>query len=104
MENREYTVTVLTENKIGVLNRITAIYLRHKINMEGVRVMATQVPGVSMITISSYGEEAVMERIVKQLRRIVEVFDSRYKAVESITPENIYGEILSGLEEGSDIR
>ncbi|MDE6483039.1 MAG: hypothetical protein K2L01_04690 [Rikenellaceae bacterium] len=97
MDNREYTVTALTENKIGVLNRITAIYLRHKINMEGVRVIDTQVPGVSMITISSYGTEEVMERIVRQIRRIVEVFDSRYKAVESITPENIYGEILSGL-------
>lgn len=98
MDNREYTVTVLTENKIGVLNRITAIYLRHKINIEWVRVMDTSVPGVSMITISSFGREEIMERIVRQIRRIVEVFDSRFKAVESITPENIYGEILSGLE------
>lgn len=100
-EIKEYTVTVLSENKIGVLNRVTGIYLRHKINLESLRAVEASIPDVKMMIISSYTTEEQISLVVKQIKRIVEVFDARYSVVEKITPEAIYGNIISELKQSS---
>ena len=47
---KEYIVIAFTENQIGVLNRITALYLRRKINIESLKVSESSIKGISMLS------------------------------------------------------
>ena len=51
---KEYIVIAFTENQIGVLNRITALYLRRKINIESLKVSESSIKGISMFVISAF--------------------------------------------------
>ena len=88
-QNQEYIVTALTENQIGVLNRITAIYLRRKINIESLRVSESSVKGISMFIISSITTEQVMARVVKQIKKIIEVFDAEYYTADDLITQEV---------------
>ena len=88
METKEYIVTVFSENQIGVLNRITATYLRRKINIESLRVSESSIKGISMFVISAFSTEEIIEKVVKQIRKIIEVLEAEYRtADELITQE-----------------
>ena len=51
---QEYIVIAFTENQIGVLNRITGLYLRRKINIESLKVSESSIKGISMFVISAF--------------------------------------------------
>lgn len=89
METKEYIVTAFTENQIGVLNRITAIYLRRKINIESLRVSETSIKGISMFAISAFTTEEVIEKIVKHIRKIIEVLEAEYRTAEELITQEI---------------
>lgn len=80
----EYIVIAFTENHIGVLNRITSAYLRRKINIESLKVSESSVKGVSMFVISSYTTECIINKLVKQLRNIIDVIE-----VQFYTPDQL---------------
>lgn len=67
------TITALTENSPGVLHRITAMLTRRKINIESLTVSETERHGISRFTIVVDAEEELVEKIVKQIARIIEV-------------------------------
>ncbi|QCK16738.1 acetolactate synthase small subunit [Mangrovivirga cuniculi] len=72
-ENREFTLSILTENKSGLLNRITIIFTRRKINIEAINVSETEVHGVSRFTIVVRCTHEKAVKVVKQIRKIIEV-------------------------------
>ena len=69
-----YTISVFTHNMVGLLNRITVVFTRRRINIESLTVCETERKGVSRFTIvlKSESRESV-EKLVRQLRKIVEV-------------------------------
>src|SRR5690606_10872636 len=69
-----YTICVFTENTIGILNKITTLFTRRRINIESLTVSETERKGVSRFTIVIQHEsrEAV-EKLVRQIRKVVEV-------------------------------
>lgn len=71
---KEFTLSVLTEDKAGLLNNITIIFTRRKINISSLNVSTTEVPGVSRFTIviNAPSKEAI-EKVVKQIRKLVDV-------------------------------
>jgi len=77
MENKEqkeiFTISVLTENKSGILNAVTIIFTRRKMNIEALNVSETEVKGVSRITILIKSSYAKAEQVVKQIDKLVEV-------------------------------
>ena len=75
---KEYIVIAFTENQIGVLNRITALYLRRKINIESLKVSESSIKGISMFVISAFTTQEVIDKLAKQLRNIVEVIQVEY--------------------------
>ncbi|MEG1634607.1 MAG: acetolactate synthase small subunit [Rikenellaceae bacterium] len=88
MEKQEYIVTAFTENQVGVLNRITAIYLRRKINIESLRVAESSIKGLSMFVITALTTHTTIEKVVKHINKIVEVLDAKfYTSSELITQE-----------------
>jgi len=74
MENKEvFTISVLTENKSGLLNAITIIFTRRKINIEALNVSETEIEGVSRFTIVINSCYDKAEQVVKQLNKVIEV-------------------------------
>lgn len=78
MAPQEYTISILTEDKPGLLNKITVIFNRRKINITSLNVSTTEVDGVSRYTlvVSLTAEE--VEKIVKQIRKVVDVLGAFY--------------------------
>ena len=69
-----YTICVFTSNSIGLLNRITIIFTRRRINIESLTVSETERKGVSRFTIVIKHESRdEVEKLVRQIRKIVEV-------------------------------
>ena len=68
-----FTVSVLTENKSGLLNAVTIIFTRRKINIEALNVSETEVEGVSRFTIVIKSKFDRAEQVVKQINKLVEV-------------------------------
>lgn len=71
--NTRQTVSVFTENSPGVLHRITVLFTRRKINIESLTVSETERKGISRFTIVVNIDHELMEKIAKQIARIVEV-------------------------------
>jgi acetolactate synthase-1/3 small subunit len=72
-EVKLFTISVLTENKSGLLNAITIIFTRRKINIESINVSESEVAGVSRYTIVVKITREKVEKLVKQIRKLIEV-------------------------------
>ena len=69
-----YTICVFTSNSIGLLNRITIIFTRRRVNIESLTVSETERIGVSRFTIViKHDSRDEVEKLVRQIRKIVEV-------------------------------
>ncbi|MFT6865378.1 MAG: acetolactate synthase-1/3 small subunit [Cyclobacteriaceae bacterium] len=70
---KEYTLSVLTEDRAGLLNQITIIFTRRKININSLNVSTTEVAGVSRFTIVISATRDRIEKVVNQIRKLVDV-------------------------------
>ncbi len=69
----QHTLSVLVENRAGVLSRVAGLFARRGFNIESLAVGTTQNPEVSRITIVVLGDEYVIEQITKQLHKLPDV-------------------------------
>jgi len=69
----QHTISVLVENKFGVLARVSGLFSGRGYNIESLSVNSTHDPEVSKMTIVTSGDEAVIEQIDKQLNKLVDV-------------------------------
>lgn len=69
----KYVLSVLVENKSGVLSRVSGLFSRRGFNIDSLTVCETHNPGQSRMTIVVSGDEYVLEQIEKQLSKLVEV-------------------------------
>ena len=72
-EKQLYTVSVYTENNIGLLNRISAIFQRRHINIESLNISVSEIEGVSRFTILINMSEDQIKKIIGQIEKQVEV-------------------------------
>jgi acetolactate synthase I/III small subunit len=70
----KHTLSVLVENTPGALSRITGLFSGRAFNIESLNVAATLDPTLSHITLVTRGDEFIIEQIIKQLRRLIDVF------------------------------
>ncbi len=87
-EAKQYTVSVYTENNIGLLNRISAIFQKRHINIESINSSVSEIEGVSRFTIVVNVLESQMKKIIGQIEKQVEVIKAYYHTEE----ETIYQE------------
>ncbi|GJM27667.1 MAG: acetolactate synthase small subunit [Cyclobacteriaceae bacterium] len=73
-EVRSFNLSILTENKSGLLNAVTIIFTRRKINIESINVSETEVEGVSRYTIVIESTREKVEKVVKRIRKLIDVF------------------------------
>ena len=69
----EHIISVLVENKFGVLARVAGLFSARGYNIESLSVAPTLDATTSMITIVTQGEDRVIEQIIKQLNKVIEV-------------------------------
>lgn len=69
----EHIISVLVENKFGVLARVAGLFSARGYNIESLSVAPTLDPTTSMITIVTIGDDRIIEQIMKQLNKVVEV-------------------------------
>ena len=71
------TISVLVENRAGVLNRITSLFSRRAFNIDSLAVGVTDDPTLSRITIIVDSGNSVVEQVEKQLNKLIEVIKVR---------------------------
>ena len=74
---RRHVISVLVENQPGALARIIELFSARGYNIDSLNVGNTEDPTISRLTMVARGDEHTIEQIVKQLRRIVDVFKVR---------------------------
>ncbi|MEM6886048.1 MAG: acetolactate synthase small subunit [Verrucomicrobiota bacterium] len=70
-----HTLSVLVENKFGVLTRVTSLFSGRGFNIDTLNVAPTSDQKTSRMTIVVVGDDKVLDQVVKQLYRLVEVID-----------------------------
>lgn len=68
-----HTISVLVENEFGVLSRIAGLFSGRGFNIESLCVAETMDPTISTMTIVTTGNDAILEQILKQLNKLINV-------------------------------
>ncbi|MBI4823565.1 MAG: acetolactate synthase small subunit [Nitrospirae bacterium] len=68
-----HTISLLVENKFGVLSRVSGLFSGRGYNIESISVGETLDPLISQMTIVTSGDDQVIEQITKQLNKLIDV-------------------------------
>jgi len=82
--NKQYTVSIYTENNIGLLNRISAIFQRRHMNIESLNTSSSEIEGVSRFTIVVNIPKSQMKKVIGQIEKQVEVIKAYYHTEDEI--------------------
>ena len=86
----KHTISVLVENKFGVLSRVSGLFSGRGFNIESLSVGETIDPAVSLMTIVTKGDDQVVEQITKQLNKLIDVI----KVVDYMEVEHVEREMV----------
>ncbi len=81
---QEYTITVYTENQIGILNRISIIFSRRKINIHNLNTSPSEVQGIHRFNIVIEETEEIIKKLVRQIEKQVDVLKAYYNTNDEI--------------------
>jgi acetolactate synthase-1/3 small subunit len=82
-EPEKHTIAVMVENRFGVLSRVAGLFSARGYNIESLSVGETLDPTVSRMTLVVRGDEFVIEQVIKQLHKLIDVIK-----VTDLTEEN----------------
>ena len=83
-----HTISVLVENRFGVLTRVAGLFSGRGYNIDTLNVGPTQDPKLSRMTLVTHGDEATIEQIVKQLNKLPDVIKVQdFRAGEAVDRE-----------------
>jgi acetolactate synthase-1/3 small subunit len=71
----KHTISLLVENKFGVLVRIAGLFSGRGYNIDTLNVGPTHDPNVSRMTIVVVGDDIVVDQVIKQLRKLIDVIE-----------------------------
>lgn len=84
MHKQEFTITVYTENHIGLLNRIAIMFSRRKINIVSLNTSPSEVDGIHRFTVVINEAEEVVRKLVRQIEKQVEVLKAYFNTNDEI--------------------
>ncbi|MCA8837246.1 MAG: acetolactate synthase small subunit [Proteobacteria bacterium] len=76
MSERSHIISVVLENEFGALSRVANLFSARGYNIESLNVAPTTDPTLSRMTITTIGSERVLEQIIKQLNKLIDVVDA----------------------------
>jgi len=77
-EKQKFTVSVYTENNVGLLNRLSAIFLKRHINIESMTVSPSEIDQVHRFTFVVIVTETLINKVARQLDKQIEVIKTYY--------------------------
>ena len=81
---QEFTITVYTENQIGLLNRIAIIFSRRKINIDSMNTSPSEIEGIHRFTIVIDETEEVVRKVCRQIEKQVEVLKAYFNTNDEV--------------------
>ena len=84
MQKQEFTITVYTENQIGLLVRIAIIFSRRKISIDSLNTSPSEIESVHRFTIVINETEEVVRKLCRQIEKQVEVLKTYYNNNDEI--------------------
>ena len=81
---QEYTLTIYTENQVGLLNRIAIMFSRRKINIESMNTSPSEIEGIHRFNILINETEDVVRKIVRQIEKQVDVLKAYFNTNDTI--------------------
>jgi len=78
-----HTLSILLQNESGALARVAGMFAARHVNIDALNVAATIDPAISQLTLVLHGDEATLEQIVRQTRKLIDVLD-----VITLTPDD----------------
>lgn len=84
MQKNEFTITVYTEDQIGLLNRIAIIFSRRKVSIDSINSSPSEIKGIYRFTIVIHETEEMVIKICRQIEKQVDVLKSYYNTNEEI--------------------
>lgn len=84
MSKQEYTLTVYTENQIGIISRVSTIFSRRKINIESLSTSPSEAEGIHRFTIVINETEEAVRKLSRQLEKQVEILKVYYNTADQI--------------------
>jgi acetolactate synthase-1/3 small subunit len=88
-EKKLYTVTVFSENQVGLLNQITIIFTRRQINIETLSVSPSAIKGIHKFTITTFSDADTIEKVVKQIDKRVDILKAYFNVDEDLVYQEI---------------
>ncbi|MDH6303580.1 acetolactate synthase-1/3 small subunit [Parabacteroides sp. PF5-5] len=84
-----YTVIIFSENTVGLLNQITIIFTRRQLNIETLSVSPSAIKGVHKFTITTFATEDMIDKVVKQIDKRVDILKAYYNTDEDLVYQEI---------------
>lgn len=84
MEKKLYTLLVYSENVVGILNQITAVFTRRQVNIESLNVSASSIKDIHKYTITAWSNEDQIIKITKQIEKKIDVVKADYYTDEQL--------------------
>jgi acetolactate synthase-1/3 small subunit len=94
---KQHVVSALVENRSGTLSRVSGLFSRRGYNIDSLTVGETQDRSVSRMTIAVTGDDSVLEQIIKQLEKLVDVI-----AVRELDPSSCIRREIILVKIGAD--
>lgn len=85
-----YTITIFSENTVGVLNQISTIFTRRQLNIETLSVSPSAISGIHKFTITTFSEdEEVMKKLVRLIDKRVDILKAYYNTNEDLVYQEL---------------
>lgn len=89
-EKTLYTITIFSENTVGVLNQITSIFTRRQINIETLSVSPSAIDEIHKFTITAYAScDEAMKKLVRQIDKRVDILKSYYNTDSELVHQEL---------------
>ena len=99
-----HTISILVENKFGVLSRVSGLFSGRGYNIESLSVGETIDPQVSIMTIVTTGDDQIIEQITKQLNKLIDVIKvTDMKELEHVEREMVLIKIAPRQQDKSEV-
>jgi acetolactate synthase-1/3 small subunit len=88
-EKTLYTITIFSENTVGLLNQVTIIFTRRGVNIETLSVSKSAIEGIHKFTITVFSDRENVTKIVKQIDKRVDIIKAYYNTNEDLVYQEI---------------
>ena len=88
-EKTLYTVTIFSENTVGLLNQVTIIFTRRGLNIETLSVSPSAIQGIHKFTITAFSDRDSITKIVKQIDKRVDIIKAYFNTNDDLVYQEI---------------